>query len=94
MDGKKTVGAWRNPELLVSEPVFVPKGDKDSSEDDGVVLSLLTKKKEPNYAGLLILDARDMSEVARVDFRTKGSVTPTLHGLFNKNGNASVEVFK
>lgn len=93
MEEKKRVGAWRDPEFLVSEPVFVSRGSDSDKEDDGVVLSLLTKKNEPDYAGLLILDAKDLGEVARIDFRTKGSVTPTLHGLFNKNGNPAVEVF-
>ena len=94
VDAKKTVASWSHPDYLVSEPVFVARdSDNDGDEDDGVVLSLLTKKTVLNYAGLLILNAKTLEEIARVDFETKGSVTATLHGLFNPNKDASKGVF-
>ena len=85
---------WHDPDYWVSEPVFVPRSqERDSLEDDGVVLSLLTKKLDLNYAGLLILDAKNMAQLARVDFKTRGTVTPTVHGLFDVNRSPDVEIF-
>ena len=68
---------WKEEGTYASEPIFVanPQGKE---EDDGVVLSALLHEHEPNSATLLILDAKDLGEMARVCFETKGTFTSTM----------------
>lgn len=66
----------------MSEPIFVGRPGSNK-EDDGIVLTLLSKKDDQTYVGLLALDGTTFQEVARFNFRAKGPVTPTLHGIFN-----------
>ncbi|XP_066944719.1 beta,beta-carotene 15,15'-dioxygenase-like [Macrobrachium rosenbergii] len=68
-------------EFAVAEPVFVEAPDA-TEEDDGVVLSTLLSKSDPLYVALLVLDAKDMKEMARVEFRARGKVTSTFHGQY------------
>ncbi|CAL4187981.1 unnamed protein product [Meganyctiphanes norvegica] len=72
---------WSDPSYVISEPIFVanPSG-KD--EDDGAILSLLMHVDQPQNVTLLILNAQDMSEVARVVFTAKGNITPLFHGQY------------
>ena len=87
----KTVLCIEAPDEQYSEPVFVPRpGSVD--EDDGVILSMVFKDKDPNFTALLILDGKTFEECARVQFRTSGPVTGTLHGIFKPN-NSSERVF-
>eukprot|EP00095_Tigriopus_kingsejongensis_P002424 maker-scaffold386_size188734-snap-gene-0.22 protein:Tk02424 transcript:maker-scaffold386_size188734-snap-gene-0.22-mRNA-1 annotation:"-carotene -monooxygenase-like" len=81
---KAIVGTYEEEGIWVSEPVFVERPNADE-EDDGVVLSLLTKKDNPLYAGLLVLDGKTFELLAKFDFRAEGNVTGTLHGIFNPN---------
>ena len=89
---KTQVGVFAESDINVSEPVFVANPDADV-EDDGVILSLLTKDFEQHYAGLLILDAKTFKEIGRVEMKAKGPVTGTLHGTFNMNAGGE-RVFK
>ncbi|XP_059084568.1 carotenoid isomerooxygenase-like [Tigriopus californicus] len=82
VETKSCVGIFEEKNIWVSEPVFVGRPGSDQ-EDNGVVLSLLAKKDDPTYVGLLTLDANTFQEVSRVNFKTKGPVTPSLHGIFN-----------
>ncbi len=56
---------WGEENCYPSEPVFVPApGDK--SEDDGVLLSVIFEgQKIKSY--LVVLDAKNLSELARID---------------------------
>ena len=88
---EKTVLCVEGPDEQYSEPVFVPRpGAVD--EDDGVILSMVFKDKDPNFTALLILDGKTFQEAARVQFRTSGPVTGSLHGVFKPN-NSSERVF-
>ena len=73
---------WQEEGKHPSEPVFVanPNG---TAEDDGVILSALTHSHEPNATTLLILDANNLEEIARVDFETAGAFTSTFHGCWD-----------
>lgn len=69
---------WSEPDQLCGEPVFVSAPDAQA-EDDGVVLSLVLDG-EAQRSMLLILDARDMSELARAEISRP--VPPGFHGNF------------
>lgn len=45
-----------------------------------MLLSALMDKHEENRVTLLLLNAKNMSELARVKFQTKGAFTATFHG--------------
>lgn len=45
-----------------------------------VLLTALMDKHDEKRVTLLLLDAKDMTEVARVKFQTAGSFTATFHG--------------
>ncbi|MFN3404656.1 MAG: carotenoid oxygenase family protein [Cytophagaceae bacterium] len=61
-----------------SEPLFIPSPDA-KSEDDGVIVTVvLDAEKCSSY--LLVLDAKNLSELARAE--TSAMVQPGLHGMF------------
>lgn len=70
---------WQESGCLAGEPVFVadPEG---SAEDDGVLLSLVLDGSAERSM-LLVLDARDMSELARAEISRP--VPPGFHGNFS-----------
>lgn len=45
-----------------------------------MLLSALMDKHEENRVTLLLLNAKNMSELARVKFQTEGAFTATFHG--------------
>ncbi|XP_063592615.1 carotenoid-cleaving dioxygenase, mitochondrial-like [Penaeus indicus] len=67
--------------FVVAEPIFVEVPDA-TDEDHGVILSTLLRKNDPRYVALLVLSARDMSEIARAEFEANDVVTSTFHGQF------------
>ena len=72
---------FEDQHYFVSEAMFVPS-PKAIQEDDGVVLTLLIHKTDVKKLSLLVLDAKSMTEIARVTFEATGSVTSTFHGQF------------
>ncbi|XP_064390883.1 carotenoid-cleaving dioxygenase, mitochondrial-like [Halichondria panicea] len=58
---------WSENGCSASEPVFVGKPES-SGEDDGVILSAVLRVDESQPPFLLVLDARTMAEMARVEF--------------------------
>lgn len=54
---------WKEPGSYPGEPVFVPSPE-GSAEDDGVLLAVVLDARAAN-SYLLVLDARDLSEVGR-----------------------------
>ncbi|KAF2354965.1 Carotenoid oxygenase [Trinorchestia longiramus] len=72
---------WKDDEFFGSEPVFVRSPD-GTKEDEGVLLNVLINKTKPKELALLVLDARNMQEMARVHFTAHGTVASTFHGQF------------
>ncbi|MBJ7354698.1 MAG: carotenoid oxygenase family protein [Thermoleophilaceae bacterium] len=72
---------WREDNCLVGEPVFVAAPDA-KAEDDGVLLSLALDG-EAERSMLLVLDARDMTELARAEISR--AVPPGFHGNFSRS---------
>ncbi|KAF9261005.1 carotenoid oxygenase [Marasmius fiardii PR-910] len=73
---------WGLPGFTPSEPIFVPRPGADGgAEDDGVVLSVVLDGDRKKSA-LIILDAKDMSEVARAEMETAFPIG--FHGLWSQ----------
>lgn len=79
----KTGKNWSEEGCFPSEPIFVPHPNSQA-EDDGVVLSLVLDFAN-HRSFLLILDAKDMSELARAE--TPHAIPVGLHGLWNSKMN-------
>ncbi|XP_056388738.1 retinoid isomerohydrolase [Hyla sarda] len=80
----KETWVWQEPNTYPSEPIFVPSPDA-LEEDDGVILSVAVAPAVGHKPScLLILDAKDMSEIARAEVDT--IIPVTFHGMF-KNGS-------
>ena len=77
--GESTV--WNESGSFAGEPVFVAAPDAQS-EDDGVVLSLVLDG-ETERSILLVLDASDMTELARAEI--SAPVAPGFHGNFTRS---------
>ncbi|XP_062557482.1 carotenoid isomerooxygenase isoform X2 [Armigeres subalbatus] len=76
---------WCEENVYPSEPIFVPSSNPQS-EDDGVVLAAMVwGREEENRVGLLILDAKTFTEIARSEFTTPGPVPKCLHGWFQSS---------
>ncbi|XP_014359421.2 carotenoid isomerooxygenase [Papilio machaon] len=73
--------SWCETDCYPSEPVFIPAPDS-RQEDGGVLLSALLWGSRECSLGLLVLDARTMKEIARVDFETPSPAPKCLHGWF------------
>jgi beta,beta-carotene 9',10'-dioxygenase len=75
------VSEWRHDNHFPGEPVFVARPDA-TAEDDGVLLTVvLDANADTSY--LLILDARDLSEIARA--RVPQHVPFGFHGAYVRN---------
>ncbi len=82
----KDIMTWKDPGYYVSEPTFVARPEAEA-EDDGVLLVTLLNATSQCNVSLVILDARDLREVARLRFETEGSVSQAMHGLFSLTHN-------
>ncbi|KAJ8483078.1 hypothetical protein ONZ45_g14733 [Pleurotus djamor] len=64
---------WGAPGYTVGEPIFVPRPtpeiNEPSNEDNGVILTVVLDA-ETQKSMLVILDAKEMSEVARAEMET------------------------
>lgn len=72
---------WQASGLLPGEPIFIPRpGARD--EDEGVIVSVVLEEKEnrPNKAFLIILDAKNMTELGRA--YAPFAIPVGLHGQF------------
>ncbi|XP_032514963.2 carotenoid isomerooxygenase-like [Danaus plexippus] len=72
---------WLEEDTYPSEPIFVPRPEA-VDEDDGVLLSALVWGRDDHAIALLVLDARDLKEIARVCFKTPSQATRCFHGWF------------
>ncbi|XP_022104783.1 beta,beta-carotene 9',10'-oxygenase-like isoform X2 [Acanthaster planci] len=70
---------WFEDGCFPSEPIFVRSPDC-KSEDDGVVLSSVVDLRKGKHSFLLVLDARDFTEVARAE--VEAEVSFGYHGMF------------
>lgn len=72
---------WSQKDCFAGEPVFIQNPLGNGQEDDGVILSLVLDGNE-KHSFLLVLDAKDLKELARVPLLL--SVPFGLHGQFYK----------
>jgi carotenoid isomerooxygenase len=73
---------WKHEDSYAWEPVFVPAPNAEN-EDDGVVVTAYLSTKDANRVGLIILDAKNMKELARAEFTNLPSaITKPFHGWF------------
>lgn len=79
----KTKITWCENNVYPSEPIFI-SSPNPQSEDDGVILaSMVWGQGEENRVGLLVLDAKTMTELGRCEFNNLPSPAPKcLHGWF------------
>jgi carotenoid cleavage dioxygenase-like enzyme len=79
----KEVWRWKHSEYTYpGEPCFVPD-PKGSREDDGVVITGVTDKRQGHEDFLVILDARNLKELGRAPF--KSHIPSSMHGIFLPN---------
>ncbi|KAI5749901.1 hypothetical protein M8J76_011276 [Diaphorina citri] len=74
-----TCKSWSQKDVYPSEPVFVATPNA-MKEDEGVLLSVLLWSHHPTRVSLLVLNARTMQELGRVNFTTSTPVPKCLHG--------------
>uniref|UniRef100_A0AAR2JXY5 Retinoid isomerohydrolase n=1 Tax=Pygocentrus nattereri TaxID=42514 RepID=A0AAR2JXY5_PYGNA len=75
----KETWVWQEPDSYPSEPLFVQNPD-GVDEDDGVLLTIVVcpGAQRPTYC--LILNAKDLSEIARAEVDVLSPVT--FHGMY------------
>jgi len=66
--------------VMATEPIFV-SNPSPTAEDDGILLAVILQD-DPNDVNLVILNAKDMTEITNIKFTAKGPVTATFHGIF------------
>ncbi|XP_030640344.1 retinal Mueller cells isomerohydrolase [Chanos chanos] len=75
----KETWIWQEPDSYPSEPLFVQSPDA-TEEDDGVLLSIVVNPGAQRPGYLLILNARDLSEIARAEVDV--IIPVTFHGMY------------
>ncbi|RXM28794.1 Retinoid isomerohydrolase [Acipenser ruthenus] len=76
----KETWVWQEPDSYPSEPIFVATPNA-VDEDDGVILTVVvTPDAGQRPAYLLILNAKDLTEVARAEVET--IIPVTFHGMY------------
>ncbi|CAF0916761.1 unnamed protein product [Adineta ricciae] len=79
----KTAISWHEEGCYTSEPIFLRNPDNEQGdEDDGVLLVSLLRTNHDNEVSLLVLNARDLTEIGRVQFEAHGPVPKCLHCLW------------
>ncbi|KAL2097290.1 hypothetical protein ACEWY4_006497 [Coilia grayii] len=75
----KETWVWQEPDSYPSEPLFVQTPDS-TDEDDGVLLSIVVAPANVRATYMIILNAKDLSEIARAEVDI---ITPvTFHGMY------------
>ncbi|RUP49150.1 carotene dioxygenase [Jimgerdemannia flammicorona] len=83
---------WDKPGCSCSEPIFIPDPESDV-EDHGVILSIVNVKGEgtrKDSCFMLVLDAKDMSEIAKADIGEYNAAT--FHGSFRDAAGRNVAI--
>ncbi|UJR25603.1 hypothetical protein I4U23_006947 [Adineta vaga] len=79
----KTSLSWHEEDCYTSEPIFLRNPeDNEDDEDAGVLLVSLLRTNHEDEVSLLVLNARDMTEMGRVQFQANGPVPKCLHCLW------------
>lgn len=73
-----SIQEWKEPGSLAGEPVFIPH-PQAKEEDDGVLLSVVINEMK-RHSFLLVLDAKDLHEIARSE--VIHPIPYGLHGMF------------
>jgi carotenoid isomerooxygenase len=58
---------WVEDDVVIFDPLFIASPNC-SSEDDGIIMSAFFRNSTPNSTGVLILDAKNLEEIARCEF--------------------------
>ncbi|CAG7834316.1 unnamed protein product [Allacma fusca] len=84
---KKETIFWKSSNFeFPGEPTFIPNPTSEAGEEDnGVLLSAVTDIRKDKDDYLLVLDAKDLKEIARASFKAR--VPQGLHGCFVPNGS-------
>ncbi|KAK4313520.1 hypothetical protein Pmani_015136 [Petrolisthes manimaculis] len=77
----REVKEWFEEDLYVTITYFIPRPSA-TAEDDGVVIVTGLHSNDRRKVTLLVLNATDMTEQARVVFTTPSDVPRSLHGCF------------
>ncbi|XP_039751463.1 carotenoid isomerooxygenase [Pararge aegeria] len=72
---------WYEPQCYPSEPIFIPHPDA-KDEDDGVLLSSVLWGDNDHAVTLIVLNAKNLEEMARVDFTTPSQTPRCFHGWY------------
>lgn len=75
----KKAKVWKEDGFYPSEPIFVPSPDS-VEEDDGVLLSAVLTPHQDKSTFLLILNAKDFTEIARAEVPLQ--IPYGFHGIF------------
>ncbi|XP_072283191.1 carotenoid-cleaving dioxygenase, mitochondrial [Pyxicephalus adspersus] len=75
----KKAKVWKEDGFYPSEPIFVPYPNS-VEEDDGVILSAVLTPYQDRSTFLLILDAKDFTEIARAEVPLQ--IPYGFHGIF------------
>lgn len=78
----KTKILWKDKKSYAWEPIFVPSPNA-TSEDDGVIVAGFLTSGTANCVGIVILDAKNLNELARSEFNDLSTDIPKpFHGWF------------
>lgn len=73
---------WKEENLFTWEPIYVPSPSPES-EDDGVIVAGFLSNQNSNQVGIVILDAKNMKELARAEFSDLPTeITKSFHGWY------------
>ncbi|XP_048844472.1 retinoid isomerohydrolase isoform X2 [Brienomyrus brachyistius] len=75
----KEMWVWQEPDSYPSEPLFV-QTPNSVEEDDGVLLTIVVSPGAQRPAYLLILNAKDLTEIARAEVEI--IIPVTFHGTY------------
>lgn len=82
----KKFSNWKENEFcFMEEPLFVPN-PKGTTEDDGVLLCVVTDVRDEHEDFLIVLNAKNMEELGRAKF--KSNLPHGIHGLFLPAGSS------
>ncbi|XP_054716911.1 carotenoid-cleaving dioxygenase, mitochondrial-like [Uloborus diversus] len=78
---KKETISWSEEGALPSEPVFLEEPGA-TDEDSGVLLASLLYRDDEKKVSMIVINAKTMQEIGRVNFMTQASVPGDFHGVF------------
>ncbi|CAH2108025.1 unnamed protein product [Euphydryas editha] len=78
--------SWQESKCYPSEPVFIANPD-GQDEDDGILLSAVLWSNNDRAITLLVLNAKNLEEIARTEFSTPSQTTKCFHGWFLPDQN-------